>query len=705
MKELDRCFAPKSLALVGASRKPGTIGYALLKNILTGGYKGKLYPINPATAELQGVRTYPSLGAIEGDIDLVIIAVPAAAVKEVIQESIKKRAAGAVVISAGFSEIGAEGRQLQDEVLQIARANNLRIIGPNCLGIINSHPDVSLHATFSPHHSQPGNIAFLSQSGAVGVAVLDFAAPLHVGLSSFVSVGNKADVSSNDMLDYWSRDDSTAVIALYLESFGNPRKFTQIAKELAPRKPIVAVKSGRSQAGQRAASSHSAALADRDTAISALFEQLGVVRVDRLEELFDLVKLFSAGAIPQGNRIGVITNAGGPGIMLADACESVGLKLPQLSEDSIARLKSILSANASFGNPVDVIASGSPKQFAAAIEIIGADPQIDAIVVVVVPTAVTDTAGIALAIAESGGRVSKDKPILAVFLATLDAPASLHEGPRGVIPCYRFPENAATALAAAAQYNRWRHRPKSEVCTLSEEAIRQIRHIIQEDTFETSEEFTWLSTSAVQDVLTALEVPVARSQEIFANGGDSLVHTLKYPLVAKLLSPDAVHKSDIGGVILGIQTASELKQAFTKFRTIAQEKKLRFEGMLIQEQITSPIEAFVGISSDPLFGPLVVAGLGGIFVELMQDLSFGVPPLTKFRAEEMLAGLRAKKLLSGFRGQKPGDQEALVKLMMNISAMALAVPEIQELDLNPVKLLPPGSGLVVVDGRIRVKSV
>jgi acetyl coenzyme A synthetase (ADP forming)-like protein len=425
---------PRSVAVIGASRKPGTIGAALVANLKSAGFTGRIYPVNPLAGEIQGLRAYPRIGTIGQPVDLAVVAVPAAAVEPVVEECASAGVRGVVVISSGFAEASEAGRTAQQRLVQLVRGSGMRLVGPNCMGILNTDPAVSLNATFAPHWPPVGNVGMLSQSGALGLAVLDYVRQLNIGMSSFVSVGNKADVSGNDLLSYWADDPRTSVALLYLESFGNPRKFARIAPQVARQKPIVAVKSGRSAAGTRAASSHSAALANLDIAVDALFAQAGVIRTNTLEELFDVAALLSTQPVPAGPRVGVVTNAGGPGILLADACEARGLQLPELASPTVAALRTLLPPQAGLSNPVDMVASATAEQYARAIELVGNDPYVDALVVIYVPPLVTDPEEIARSIARGAGTVPAQKPILSVFISSKGAPPLLSEGPRGRLP-------------------------------------------------------------------------------------------------------------------------------------------------------------------------------------------------------------------------------------------------------------------------------
>ena len=608
---------------------------------------------------------------------------------------------GVVVISSGFAEVSQAGRQAEQRLRHLVRASGMRLVGPNCMGLLNTAPEVSLNATFAPVWPPAGNIGMLSQSGALGLAVLDYVSTLNVGISTFVSVGNKADVSGNDLLAYWAEDPHTDVIVLYLESFGNPRKFARIAPEVARQKPIVAVKSGRSAAGTRAASSHSAALANLDVAVDALFEQAGVIRTNTLEELFDVAALLATQPVPQGPRVGVVTNAGGPGILLADACEAQGLTLPELTPETQAALRTFLPAHAGLSNPVDMIASATPEHYTRTIAAVGADPQVDAVIVIYIPPLVTSPEEIAQAIAQGAGSVPAHKPVLTVFISSRGAPPVLSTGPRGKLPSYSFPENAAQALAAAVRYRRWRERPLGTPFTLSPFAHSAIRAVIDR-VLATATEPLWLPPADLVTVLRAVGIECAVAEQTTPADAVATAERLGYPLVAKAISPDVLHKSDVGGVIMGLDSAAAVATAVDTLVERLQKVQARLDGILLQRQVTGGLEALVGVTRDPTFGPLVVCGLGGTLVEVLHDVAFRLAPVSDLDAAEMLAKLRASRLLDGYRGAPPADRAALMAVILRVSALVESIPELRELDLNPVKVLPPGQGAIVVDGRMRI---
>jgi len=687
---------PRSVAVVGASSRPGSIGAALIGNVRRCGFTGAIYPVHPHAATIEELQAFPTVSAIGAKVDLAIIAVPAAGVEAVVADCARAGVRGVVVISSGFAEV-SDGAARQRQLTELVRASGMRMVGPNCMGVLNTDPAVSFNGTFAPHWPAAGNVAMLSQSGALGLAILERFERLGLGLANFVSVGNKADVSSNDLLAYWADDPRSAVILLYLESFGNPRKFARVAPEVARRKPIVAVKAGRSAAGRRAAASHSAALANLDVAVDALFEQAGVIRTETLEELFDVAGLLATQPVPPGSAVGVVTNAGGLGILLADACEANGLMLPALSAATRDALRAVLSPAAGLANPVDVTAPAAAADYERAIELIGADAAIDAVVAVYITPLVTRPEEVAAAIARSAGTVPAHKPVLTVFMHGAGAPAALHGGPRGRLPVYEFPENAARALAAAARYARWRRRPRGTPIELADFAAAAIRAVVDRLLAAASGPL-WVPPQDVATMLCAAGIDGAMAQTVAPGDAVATAERMGYPLVAKAVAPGLVHKSDRGGVILGLRSSDDVAAAVARLR----ERIPELESVQLQRQVEGGIEALVGVTTDPVFGPLIVCGMGGVLVELLRDAAYSLPPVTDVDAAEMIGSLRLAALLDGYRGAPAGDRGALADVIRRVSALVEIVPELLELDLNPVKVLPPGSGAVVLDARIRI---
>ncbi|MCK6544523.1 GNAT family N-acetyltransferase [Myxococcota bacterium] len=700
-ESLKPILEPSSIAVVGASRRKDSLGGSLLQNLRAQGFQGELYAVNPRTTEIDGLASFPSVAAIGKPVDLALVVVPASDVEAVVDDCAKAGVRGLVIISSGFAEVSPAGRDVQRRIRDRARAAGMRMVGPNCMGVLNTDPSVKLDATFAPVWPLAGNVGMLSQSGALGLAILDWTRKLNLGISNFVSVGNKADVSGNDLLSYWSQDPRTKVIALYLESFGNPRKFARLAPVVARNKPIVAVKSGTTAAGRRAAASHSAALANTDIAVDALFAQAGVIRTRRLEEMLDVVALLSSQPLPRHGRIAIVTNAGGPGILAADACEAEGMDVPALSTPTREALRAFLPPEASVTNPVDMIASASAEDYERALEIVGRDPEIDAIIAIYIPPVVGQPPKVAAGIARGAGKVPSEKAVVGVFISSAGAPPELCCGPRGTLPCYPFPENAARALSAALGYARWRSRPVGQPFELREEQEKAVRAVIDRALAE-AQGPTWLSPRDLQTVLEAAEIPFAPFVETSAEQALSAAANLRFPVVVKAISKEIVHKSDHGLVITDLRNFDELHHAVRRIVEKVTALGAKLDGIMVQEHVKNGLEVLVGVTNDPTFGPIVLAGLGGVQVELLKDVSFRLTPVTDVDAKEMLDGLRTKKLFDGYRGAPKRDRAAFEQILLRVSALVDAVPELRELDLNPIQLLPEGQGAVAVDGRMRI---
>lgn len=727
---LERFFSPGKVAVVGASRNPTAIGGLVLRNLLDGRFSGVVYPVNPHTPHVQGVAAYASLAACPEVPDLVLVCVPAHLVNDIVDEAGRLGVRAVCVISAGFSEIGTEvGTERQDRLLDIARGHGLRIIGPNCMGLLNGAESVRMNGTFSSTFPAPGRLAFSSQSGALGLAVLEHVHALGLGISTFVSIGNKADISGNDLLLYWENDADTDVILLYLESFGNPRKFSRIARRISRRKPIVAVKSGRTSAGSRAASSHTAAVSSGDVAVEALFRQTGVVRTDTLEELFDVAAMLSQQPLPRGRNVAILTNAGGPGILAADALESAGLEVPHLSDDTIAQLREFLPEEAGVNNPVDMIASASADGYERAVRVLGNAPEVDALYVIFIEAGATTTEGVAEGILRARSDVPKDVPLVMVSMGAKGEVPILE---RAGIPTFGFPEDAARALGRVAGYADWRRRPlgvpvvpegidKDRARAIVGAALRAAgdaggaapgkrligqphaaRAVGQKVTVDKGHS-TWLSSSEAEGLLDAYGITQPRSRVVRTpEEAADAARDIAGSVVVKVASP--IHKSDIGGVRVGLTSPGGAAKAVEEMRAalIAGGLEEHAESFLVQEMIEDGIEMVVGVSHDPSFGPLIVTGMGGTLVELYRDVSVRVTPLTDVDLGEMLDGLRMKPLLTGYRGSAPKDIDALKDLLARINAMVEDLPEITELDLNPVFVRDDGKGAVAVDIRCRV---
>jgi acetyl coenzyme A synthetase (ADP forming)-like protein len=682
-------FQPRTVAIVGAGRERGKIGSEILHNMVEAGYTGRLVAVHPSATDIDGVPAVRRVTDVPGDLDLVVISVPAKAVNQVVDDCIEKRVKAIVIITAGFAETGANGRDIEADILAKVRRAGIRMVGPNCMGLLNTDPEVRLNATFAPEWPPAGSVAMSTQSGALGLAILSYARALNIGLSTFVSVGNKTDVSSNDLVQYWSHDPRTSVILLYVESFGNPRKFAQIARRVGRRKPIVAVKSGRSASGARAASSHTGALATSDVIVDALFRQAGVIRTGTLEELFDVAMLLANQPIPRGNRVAILTNAGGPGILAADACEAHGLKLPALSDETTTTLRSFLVPEASVANPVDMIASASPEQFERALKTVLADDAVDSVLVIFIPPLITKLEDVAAAV-RRGAVDQKGKPVVGIFMSAKGVASTV-----APIPCYQFPEAAAVALARAAEYGAWRAQPVSPVKEFEDADHDRVRSIIEEALTRGG---GWLTPGESQQILRAVGIGVA-AQEIVTSEDAAVAaaHTLHYPVVIKAVGATIIHKTELGAVIVGVNDEAGVRAAW---RDLTSRLGDAMSGALIQEMVTGGVEMLVGAVEDPTFGPVVACATGGTRAELFADSQFRLYPLTEADATEMVNSLRGAALLRGYRGAPPADERALADALMRLSTLIGWCPEIQELDINPLLVLR--EGVRAVDARIRI---
>lgn len=695
-------FYPRSLAVVGASRDLNSLGGKLFHNLLSGNFNGPIYPVNPNAAVVSSVRAYPSILDIPDPVDLAFIVVPSKVVIPVIKECAEKGVKGLVTVSAGFSEIGRDGETLEKELLEVVRSAGMRMVGPNCMGLINTDPNIRLNGTFAPVYPPKGNVGMSSQSGALGIAILDYALRNNIGVSTFVSVGNKADISGNDLLLYWEDDPATDVIVLYLESFGNPRKFGRIARRIGKKKPIIAVKAGRTTAGTRAALSHTGALASLDVAVSALFNQAGVIRTNTLEELFDLCTLLANQPVPKGNRVGVVTNAGGPGILAADALESNGLEVPELSEALQKKIREHLSPEASARNPVDLIASAGPEEYRHCLESMMTSDEVDAIIAIFVPTSDEGSMEVADILRNAGARHKGKKTLLSVFMSSSEAAMNRLASDEFRIPTYLFPEAAGWALARAVRYGNWRRKPEGEVPEFSDVNKKNARSLVSKALKRLGKEGGWLQQSEAEQLLKSFGIPAPKSSITkTADEAVKLAEEIGGPVAMKVISPSSLHKSDVGGVALDVKGEKSIRSKFEELMSVVEDS----EGVLVQEMVSDGQEVLMGMAEDPSFGPLIVFGLGGVYVELMGDVAFRIHPLTNLDAREMIEEIKSTKLLHGFRSFPPRDVVAVQDALLRVSALVETVPEIAEMDINPVMVLGPGEGVRAADTRIRVRPI
>jgi len=690
-RSLGRLFSPRSVAVIGAGRTPGGIGHEVLANLVKGNFTGSVYAVNPRADRVAGLPSYPSVVDVPDEVDLAVIAVPAQRVRDVLIECAAKGVGGAVILTSGFSELGPEGREAQGEILAIARKHSIRLIGPNCLGLVNTDPAVNLNATFAEVLPTPGSLAIAAQSGAVGIAVLDQAARTGLGISEFVSLGNKVDVSGNDLLLHWWGDPRTAVIGLYLESFGNPRKFGGLARLVGRTKPILVVKGGRSAGGRRAGASHTAAAATPETAVDALFAQSGVLRMDTVEELVETARVLAAKPLPRGRRLAVVGNAGGAGVLAADAAGRLGLDLPELTEAVQRQLTEVGAVGS--GNPVDLGAATSAKSLAHALKVIVESGEVDAVLVCYAVTRAGRVDDIYDAVAASA--VEAELPIVVNCVGAVDAAPeiALEDGRR--VPVFRFPESAVRALTHAVRYAEWRSRPQGVVPELARVDGPGARSVVRRF-LEQNPDGGWLGQAQIGQLLQSAGVqviPVAaasrRSEAIAA------AEEAGYPVALKTAASGVLHKTDIGGVRVGLGFATQVGTAYDEVTAAAGDPHV-----VVQAMAPKGTELVIGVVRDPLFGPLLMAGSGGIFTDLLTDRQWRGLPLTDLDAADMLHSLRCAPLLAGYRGADAADQDAVLGVIHGVAWLAEQIPELAELDINP--LIAGPTGAFAVDVRMRL---
>jgi acetyl coenzyme A synthetase (ADP forming)-like protein len=695
-RPLDPILAPRAVAVIGASRSSRSIGYQILANLLRYGYTGTVYPVNPAAASVHSIKAWPDIEAIPDPVDMAVISVPKQHVLEVAEGCGRKGVRGLVVISAGFREVGGAGAERERALVETCRRHGMRLVGPNCMGVLNANPELAMNATFAPSMPPYGHAAFVSQSGAMGLSVLDYASEYGIGIAQFVSMGNKPDVSGNDLLLHWEDDPEIGVILMYVENFGNPRRFLELASRVTRKKPIIVVKSGRSQVGARAASSHTGALAASDVTVDALLTQAGVLRAGSVEELFDLAMAFGGQPLPRSRRVAVLTNSGGPGILAADALEAVGMEAAELDPDTVERLRPLFPEEASLRNPLDMIASATPGGYRAALDALLGDPGIDSALAIFVPPLGVSQEDVAEAIVAAKD-AHPEKPVLAVLMGRQGLPQGRAELHAAGIPAYIFPESAARALRALCRYREWRERP---VDTEPPPAMDEARiGAILDGALAQGERR--LDELAALSLLEAAGIPIAPAA--LATDAESAARNagaLGFPVVMKIVAPAIVHKTDVGGVVVGVTSREEARQSFTAIVESARRAApdARISGVLVQRMVKGGRELIVGSHRDAAVGPMVMFGLGGVLVEVLGDVVFRLAPITRREARDMLRAIRGVRLLDGVRGAPPADQRALEDVLLRVARLVARFPAIQELDLNP--LLAFGEGAVAVDARV-----
>ena len=691
---LEQLIQPQAIAIFGASRNPGKVGHAFVANLLASGYQGKIVPVNPEAKDVLGVRCYRDLSKYDGKIDLGIVVVPPKFVKQAVQDAIDAGAKVVTVITAGFREVSADGAAAEQELVELCQRNGVRLQGPNCLGILNMHH--RMNATFAPSVPPPGKISVISQSGALCVAILDWAAKEKLGMGKVISIGNKADLNEADFLQALAEDKETTVIASYLESIKDGNKFLRIAEEAAAIKPVLILKVGITQAGAKAASSHTGSLAGADIAYGAAFRRSGVIRAENVEALFDYALAFASQPLPNGNRVAVITNAGGPGIMAADAAESLGLKMITPRAEAQAKMRKFLPAAASVGNPVDVIGDAPPNLYIESLKVLQEEADIDAIVVVVTPQNMTEPLALAerLAATHNG-----KKPLLTAFMGGEAVAGAKEKLMAAGIPNYPSPDRAMHSLRAMCDYAAWRRRP-ARIVTRFPVNRRRVDRVLQ---VHTRGGQTQVAEVEAKEILRAYEFNILNGH--LARTADEAVdisERIGYPVVLKISSPDIIHKSDFGGVRINLANAEQVRDAFDLMMLRIQRRapNALIRGGFVEKMGTRGREVILGMTRDPQFGPMLMFGLGGIFVEVMKDVTFHLAPITADEAMQMLKGTRSYALLQGARGQSPVDLDAIAGALQRISQLATDYPEITELDINPFIVGPVGTEAYVADARM-----
>ncbi|MGB9750719.1 acetate--CoA ligase alpha subunit [Roseiflexus castenholzii] len=697
---LEAIFAPRSIAVVGASPDPTKLGHRILKNILDAGYPGRIFPVHPGASHILGFPAYPSVEQVPEPVDLAVIVVPATVVPNVAEACGRAGVKGLVVISAGFKEVGPEGRALEMRLLEIVQRYGMRMVGPNCLGVIDT--TTHLNASFAALYPHPGQIAFMSQSGALCTAILDWSKAQGIGFSRFVSLGNKADVDEVTLLEAWGCDQANnRVILAYLEGIGNGDAFVAVARRVTKRIPVIAIKSGATQAGARAASSHTGALAGAEHACEAAFDQSGVLRARSMQELFDFAMAFAYQPLIPGNRLAIVTNAGGPGIIATDAAERIGLHLAELTPATMAVLRAALPSTASVYNPIDIIGDARPDRYRVALRATLDDPHVDAVLVLFTPQAVSKPEDVARTIVEVAA--GSAKPVVTSFMGAATIGEALRILNDHRIPNYAFPERAIAALGAMVAQRQWVERPPGEYVRFDVDTER-VRALFARLRSEGRVELGELEAREVIEAY-GMRLPkslLAQSPEEAAE----IAARLGFPVVMKISSPDILHKSDIGGVKLGIGDSAAARDAYEliEYRARKYSREARIWGVLVQEQVRKGREVLVGVSRDPQFGPLIAFGLGGIYVEALRDVAFRLAPVSRQEAAEQVRAIRAFPLLRGVRGEPPADIAAAEEVILRVSQLVTDFPEIVEMDINPLVVYNCGEGATVLDARIILRG-
>jgi len=692
-------FCPSSVAIIGASREEGKVGNSIVVNMINSGYKGKLFLINPRADKIHNIKCYKSILDTPIDIELAIIVIPSKYVSKVIEQCAEKNTKWAIIISAGFKESGIKGAKMEKRLIEKAKYYGIRILGPNCLGIINSN--CPINASFSPNMPKKGVIGFISQSGALGTAILDWARTNKIGLSKFVSLGNKADISENDLLEDWADDDKTKVITVYMEGVKNGKDFLRISSKVSKKKPVVIIKSGNTDAGAKAVSSHTGTLAGSSKAYDAAFKQAGVIRAKTIKDLFNYAIALSNQPLPKGKRVAIITNAGGPGIMATDACEENNITMANLKSETIDKLKEFLPETASFYNPIDVLGDALADRYRKTLEVVIKDKNIDAILILLTPQAITQSLKTAMSIIEVVEKTKKKMPVFTSFMGGFEVKKGIDLLIRKGIPNFDIPEEAVYTLKVLMDHNDWISKKIDPIVEfdVNEKKVKEIFDICRNDgRLE-------LGEIESREILKAYKIDVPKAELARdVNEAKKIARKIGYPVVLKIVSPVILHKTDVGGIKIGIENEKELEENYDQIlwnvKKHMPDAKIR--GILVQEMIKSKKETIIGMNRDPQFGPVVMFGLGGIYVEILKDVSFRIAPISRKVAKEMLEEIKTINLLKGTRGEKPSDIESIIEILLRFSQLVTDFPEIIEMDINPLFVKERGEGSIAGDARIRI---
>jgi acetyltransferase len=698
---LEAFFEPTSIAIIGASRKTGKVGYEVLKNVLESGFKGKIFPVNPKAEEILGLKCYPSVLKIPDDIELGVIIIPATFVPKVVEEAGKKGIKALIIISAGFREVGGDGTKLEDEIINLCKQYHIRILGPNCLGIIDAFTPINI--SFAPTMPQKGGAAFISQSGALGTAILDWVRDQGIGLGKFISLGNKADLDETDLITELADDEETSIILLYLEGVKRGDAFLRAAQKVTRKKPVVILKSGVTQAGARAASSHTGTMAGSDLAFNIAFKKVGIIRVDTAEELFEIAEVFSTQPIPEGPNVAIITNAGGPGILATDSCEKHGLKMAPMTSDTVNKLREKLPPASGFFNPIDILGDASADRFKFAVETVLSSEEVNSGLIILAPQAMTEPLSIAKAIVNSS-HVFKDKPILTSFMGGRTVTKGIEEIEKAGIPNFTFPERAIRSLSILVKYGEYLKSSQIETIPRFRVDKEKVSSIFNQVKKEKRVTLTWAEAT---EVVSAYGIPANRP--LLANTAEKAIESanrIGYPVVLKIESPNILHKTDIGGVRLNVNSAEEVRRLFFELvgRAHIYYPKATILGVNVSKMVPLGRELIIGMTRDITFGPLIMFGLGGIYVNFLKDVTFGLAPLSEREVIEMIEQTKAYTLLRGIRGEVQSDIDSIIDVMLRFSQLVFDFSEINEIDINPISVYEKDKGCLCLDVKITIST-